>query len=66
MNTQINQTINYRHNGNIYTGKVMSIKANEIVVIDTNDNASMELYNAGHAVGTCITESQIVKYGKVR
>ena len=55
----IGQEIKYT-NGNlsVYSGKIVKITGKNLVVID--DSATMELWNAGFAVGSCITESQII------
>lgn len=56
---KVGHLIDYNHNGNIYTGKIMEIKNDNIVVIETDNEAGFTLWNAGYAVGTCIVPSQI-------
>jgi hypothetical protein len=58
MEYKVGQEIKYR-NGWIQTGKIVEIKGKNFVVI--NDEAGMELWNAGYAVGDCIRESQIIE-----
>jgi len=58
MNYKVGQEIKYI-NGYIQTGKIVQIIGSNIVVI--NDEAGMELWNAGYAVGDCIKESQIIE-----
>jgi len=60
MNYKVGQIVKYQ-NGNptIQIGTIVKIDGNNIIII--NDEAGMELWNAGYAVGDCIRESQIIE-----
>lgn len=56
---KVGQTVNYRNGSpTVYTGEIVKITGKQLVIID--DEAGMELWNAGYAVGDCIAESQII------
>lgn len=60
----IGQKVNYSNgNPSIYTGVIVAINnnGNELVIIDVDDHAGMELFRAGYAVGNCIHPNQVVK-----
>ena len=60
---KVGQTVTYRNgNPSIYTGEIVKITGKKLVIID--DEAEMELWNAGYAVGSCIDESQIISITK--
>jgi hypothetical protein len=57
---KVGMTVSYT-NGNpmfVQTGEIVKITGKQLVII--NDEAGMELWNAGYAVGDCICESQII------
>lgn len=58
----LGDTITYT-NGNrgLYTGKVMEIGQHSLILLDTDNEASVTLWNAGYAVGTQIYADQIQK-----
>jgi hypothetical protein len=57
---KIGQRINYK-NGNlsIYSGEIVKIKENSLIVVDSV--AGMQLWNAGYAVGSEISFSQVIE-----
>jgi len=58
----LNQTVNYTNGSEtVYTGNIVKVVSdNQLVVIDPTDTAGMELFNAGYAIGDCISPSQII------
>jgi hypothetical protein len=57
-NFKLGQKINYSNgNPSIYKGIIVKIKKNTLIIID--DEAGLQLYKAGHNVGSEITFSQI-------
>jgi len=56
----INQIVTYTQNGT-HTGTVKQVRHNNYyVIIDNNNPAQLELWDAGYAVGADIHISQIV------
>ena len=56
---KIGQVVNYKNGGlSVYTGKIVKIKENTLVVID--DLSGMELFNSGYSVGDEITFNQLI------
>jgi len=56
-NFKIGQTVNYTQCASFYTGVIVKVKENSLIVID--DEAGMQLWNAGHSVGDEITFNQV-------
>jgi hypothetical protein len=57
---KVGQVIKYRNGQpSIYTGKIVKISENSLVVID--DEAGMILWNSGYAVGSCIHPNQVIE-----
>lgn len=55
----VGQVVSYKNGSqSIYTGIIVEIKETTLIVID--DAAGMELYNAGHTVGSEITFNQVI------
>jgi len=58
-NFKVSQTVSYSNgNPSIYTGTIVKVSTNEIVIID--DESGMILWNMGYAVGSCIHPSQVL------
>ena len=60
-NYQIGQVVNYSNGGlSVYTGTIVKVLDNgqQLVIID--DEAGMQLFNAGIACGSCVHPSQII------
>jgi hypothetical protein len=56
-NFQIGQEVTYSVCNSIYTGIVVKVKSNSLIVID--DAAGMELYKAGCACGAEVSFAQV-------
>jgi hypothetical protein len=60
-NFTVGQEVKYS-NGSpaIYTGIIMQMYSkNQLVIIDKDNKAGFELWNAGYSVGSCIHPNQI-------
>jgi uncharacterized protein YkvS len=54
----IGQVVTYTNGSlSVYTGTIVKINSNSIVVVD--DQASLQLWNAGYSVGSEITINQV-------
>jgi hypothetical protein len=60
-NLQVGQIVKYINGNNlsVYTGEIKKVKENGYCLILDNDEASIELWSAGYAVGNDIHFSQI-------
>jgi hypothetical protein len=57
---KIGQLVNYKNGSiSIYTGKIVKVKDTTLIIIDSE--AGMQLWDAGHAVGSEISINQIIK-----
>lgn len=57
---QIGQVVKYTHNGLKREGIVMQVNGS-LTVIETNDSASMQLWDMGYSVGTGIQPEQVIR-----
>lgn len=61
MTHAIGSIVKYQNGGPaIYTGQVMANANGHLTVIDPTNAAAMELWNAGFAVGSYISITQVV------
>lgn len=56
---KIGQKVTYRQGSSVYTGTLVKISDHELVIID-DDYSAWQLHNAGYAVGSCVSLSQII------
>ena len=56
---QIGQKVTYKVCNSTYTGEIVKIIKNDLVVIDCP--SGMELFKAGYAVGDQISKDQVIK-----
>jgi hypothetical protein len=61
MTYTIGQKVNYSNgNPSVYTGQIVDIKDNGKQLVIVDDAAALQLWNAGFAVGSCISPNQII------
>ena len=57
-NYRVGQIVTYKNCASTYTGTIVKVLPNQLVVID--DKPGMILWSAGYAVGDCISPSQVI------
>jgi hypothetical protein len=58
LNFQTGQIVSYSVCSSVYKGTIVKITKHSLIVID--DEAGMELWNAGYSVGSEISLSQVI------